>query len=139
MDNASKAVLMAGSVLIAIAVISVSLYMYSIAKGYAETSENTLSVTQIQSFNRFYTAYTDDTIKCIDAINILNRALEDNVKVETPVSEDIIKLSGDTYVATDSKHYLQKKFKYSLERDAAGMVNLVKIDNIAPAPAPAGG
>lgn len=57
MENASKAVVMAGGVLIAIAVISIAIYMYTTARGVASSSEESLSVAQIQSFNKFYTAF----------------------------------------------------------------------------------
>ena len=58
MENASKAVIMAGGVLIAVAVISLALYAYGNFKGYVTSTEQTLTAEQIQSFNRFSTPST---------------------------------------------------------------------------------
>ena len=83
MDNASKALVMAGGVMIAIAIISVAVYFYSSASGYANASAQMLSASQIQSFNRFYTAYNslEGKIRVIDALNLLNRAIEDELDI----------------------------------------------------------
>lgn len=137
MENASRALIMAGGVFIAIAIISVALYAYSNAKGFASANEELLSTSQIQSFNRFYTAYgnSDGTfkqVKCIEAINILNRAVEDEItvletsgkiefEIDPTISKTIYKVAGD-----HSEYYVQNvRFAYS--RDPDGKVNGVTI------------
>ena len=130
MENASRALVMAAGVFIAIAIISVALYAYSNAKGYASSNEALLSASQIQGFNRFYTAYgnSDGTfkeIKCIEAINILNRAVEDGIlpqetsdKIESKI------VSGKTVyvVAGGSTEFYTQKVDYAYARDAEGKV-----------------
>ena len=54
MENASKAIIMAGGVLIAVAIISLALYAYATYRDYANSSEQILSTSQITSFNRYY-------------------------------------------------------------------------------------
>ncbi len=128
MDNASKAIVMAGGVMIALAIISVSLYFYSNAKGYAAQSEELIYTSQIQSFNRFYTAYSSE-VRGIDAVNILNRALEDGV--EAVESSDIIEdRSGDYFSIPDSKNYTGTKLKYDIVYDEVGLVSEVKISDL---------
>lgn len=61
MENASKAVIMAGGVLIAVAIISVALYAYASFKGYTESQEQVLTANQIQNFNRFYESFSEGT------------------------------------------------------------------------------
>ena len=61
MENASKAVIMAGGVLIAVAVISAALYAYMSFKGYTESNEQILTANQIQQFNRFYQSFPEGT------------------------------------------------------------------------------
>lgn len=126
MDNAAKALIMAGGVLIAIGIISVAIYFYSTASDYARASDEVLSVTQIQSFNRFYTAYsTIDGVRVIDAVNILNRALEDNLDDVNVVNNcSSITKEGDFYKVSDSTHFLDK-VTYSIGYDAEGKVNRV--------------
>ena len=117
MDNASKAILMAGGVLIAIALISVAVYAFN--------------SSQIQSFNRFYQEYRTSSgtsvsiIKCIDAVNILNRAVDDGIERE--LSSDIISVSSGNVYSADPKNYTTKQVSYSLSYDPVGRVSKVTI------------
>ncbi|MBQ8299140.1 MAG: hypothetical protein IJX99_04630 [Clostridia bacterium] len=130
MDNISKALVMAGGVLISIAVISIAVSAFSSASNLAKAAEQNMSASQISSFNRFYTAYQTTytgptTIRCIDAVNILNRAIEDDVSVSN--SSSLITRMGDYYVA-DSANYTTRTVKYSLSFiDGVGKVSRVTI------------
>ena len=86
MENVSKAVIMAGSVLIAISLISLAIYAYSYFRNYANTSEQLLSVSQVESFNRYYESFTEGTgtIRGIDALNIYNKAQDDGISCPSP-------------------------------------------------------
>lgn len=127
MENASKALLMAGGMMIAIAVISVALYFYSSARGFANTSEDILSSSQIQSFNRFYTAYEKTNIRVVDALNILNRAIEDGLDTDMINSSNSnIKFQDGHYTVTDPQYYLNSA-SLTLGYDVEGKVNKVTI------------
>lgn len=135
MDNASKAIVMAGGVLIAIALISVAVYAFNSARNFASSADDILSASQIQSFNRFYQEYrtgagTISTIDCIDAVNILNRAVEDDI--EADVTSNLItanNLNGTTVYTADSKNYTTETLSYSLSYDPVGRVSKVTISN----------
>ncbi len=122
MENASKALLMAGGVLIAMAIIGLAVATYSHATDLARENEYALSTSQIESFNRFYTAYIKtysgiNKISCVDAVNILNRAVEDGI---TPVNRStVITKSADGYYQADSVNYLTKTMTYELEYNKA--------------------
>ena len=75
-------------------------------------------------------AGTVSTINCIDAVNILNRAVEDDVERE--VSSNLITASnsnGSTVYSADSKDYTTKTVSYSLSYDPVGKVGKVTISN----------
>ena len=122
MENASKAVIMAGSVLIAVAVISIALYVYSVFSGYAESSEQVLTANQIQSFNRFYESYTQGTgtIRGVDVINIINKAKDDEIENVSGIPSA---LTGNE----QSKAYLNS-YSYSIGYDRQGKVNEITIN-----------
>lgn len=92
MDNASKALLMAGGILIAIAIISVSLYIYSSAQGVAKTSDDMISASAVASFNRYYLSF-GSKINPIDVLNICNRVDDDNDKYASKTSVHKIDLT----------------------------------------------
>lgn len=128
MENASKAVIMAGSILIAIGVISLALYVYSAYRAQAASDAQLLSISQITSFNRFYESYKNSSgkIRGVDVINIYNKAADDSVDeyeiTMVPATIDV-NLTGDE----QSKHYLDL-YKYSIFYDANGRVDKIKIE-----------
>ena len=128
--NLSKALFMAGGVMVSIMIISVMLYAYSNAQSFAVANEAAMTASQIESFNRFYTSYMDSysgttTIRCVDAVNILNRAIEDGVEVS--VSSSYI-TSPSGYYEADSKDYVTKTVQYKPTFDAIGQVTKVTIN-----------
>ena len=132
MDNASRALVMAGGVMIAIAVISVAIYFYSTASGYASQSQQALSASQIQSFNRFYTAYNslNGEIRVVDALNILNRAVEDEV-TESYSGSYIKRVDSKQthhYEPNNEVSYLSKAY-FKLTYDVEGKVSAVAISD----------
>ena len=129
-SNASKALLMAGGVLISMMVIGLAVATYSHAQDLARANEESLSASQIESFNRFYTAYRTTytgptSIRCVDAVNILNRAIEDEVEVVN--SSAYITDAGGYYTALP-ENYTTKNVNYSLEFiDGIGIVDKITI------------
>lgn len=113
MENASKALIMAGGVLIAVAVITLALYTYSYYKDYARSSEQMLTVSQIESFNRFYESYTSEPvgsssylykIRGIDAINIYKKAIADGENDDSFV----VIPNGIPSIVNDSSKFLEE-------------------------------
>ena len=132
MDNASKALVMAGGVMIAMAIIGLAVAALSHAMGFAKENENAMSTSQIESFNRFYTAYVTtytgpSEIRCIDAINILNRAIEDELQAQN--SSAYISNAGGFY-SGDPVNYVDKKVKYELKYNSGiGIIEKVIISD----------
>lgn len=144
MDNASKALIMAGGILIAVLVIGVSMYVITSARGVAKISNERVEANAVQSFNRFYSTYTSDgtevTIKGIDAVNIYRKALDDSKRTdgalhvieisENDVAQSIIDLSnaidGKSEDGAGAENYA-KDYYFSYVVDADGYVYKIKI------------
>lgn len=131
MENASKALIMAGGVLIAMAIIGLAMFAYMSASDFAQANEDALSISQIESFNRFYTAYITtysgtNRIKCVDALNILNRAVEDDVKIILDPSITIISKNNGFYVADPTQYMTEVSYEVSFVKDI-GIVGSVRI------------
>ena len=83
MENASKALLMAGSVLLAIMVISLAMYLY--ANFYQETSqiEGNVEESQVMQFNNQFTKYEDNNqVTIYEVLSMANLATQNNKKYE---------------------------------------------------------
>ena len=135
MENATKALLMAGGVMIAMAIIGLAVAAFTHATGFAKENENAMSTSQIESFNRFYTAYLTsysgpNEVRCIDAINILNRAVEDELEVVIGASAASFITDAGGFYTADPINYVSQKFGYSLKYNSAlGVVEGVRIGN----------
>jgi hypothetical protein len=77
MDNASKALLMAGGILISIAVIGIASFLFASARGVIGESAKAIEIEEVLNFNRFYTSYPSN-IRGIDAVNIQNKVIDNN-------------------------------------------------------------
>lgn len=129
--NLSKSLLMAGGIMISVMVISIMLNAYTEAQTFAEANEAAMAASQVESFNRFYTSYMDSysgttTIRCVDAVNILNRAYEDGVEISV-TSAYITSPNG--YYEADSKDYVTQlvQYKPTFDNDT-GIVTKVTIN-----------
>lgn len=129
MDNASKAIIMAGGILIAVAIISVAIYMFTNAQDVAKASDEILERSQIESFNRFYYAYAplDNTsypITGLDAYNIYNKVINNNIGKEPGDYQYITPPSPGTFM--DVENFL-KPYSVTIGVDSTGLVSSVTI------------
>jgi hypothetical protein len=77
MDNASKALLMAGGILISIAIIGIATYLFASARGAIGETAKAIEIEEVLNFNRFYSSYSSN-IRGIDAVNIKNKVIDNN-------------------------------------------------------------
>ena len=90
MENASKALLMAGGVLLGLIIIYVIVLMASKIKTFQNTGNQAKKESQVASLNRDFEKYTDEDIKGVDIITLINKVLDFNNKdgVENYINYD---------------------------------------------------
>ena len=74
MENASKALLIAGGVLIAILIVSVLVVTLNIVNSNQRTREKALATEQLAEFNQKYEAYNKKALRGTDIITLKNMA-----------------------------------------------------------------
>lgn len=83
MENASKALIIAGGMLIAIMVASLFVYLFVSYSGYAEDMYDKITARQITQANNEYTKYegsNDNTI--YDVVTVINKAKDNNTSLK---------------------------------------------------------
>lgn len=80
MENASKALLMAGGILIAVLTIGIVVYMFNSSSGFFESSEDIEATQQITAFNKQYESYNRKLLRGTDVISVMNKATDNNKK-----------------------------------------------------------
>ena len=86
MENASKALIMAGSVLIALIVIGAFILMLTNLNDYQEKNDTTLQQQQIVEFNNQFSTYDRTGLRGTDMLSLMNRIIDYNSRKTT---EDI--------------------------------------------------
>lgn len=79
MENASKALLIAGGVLIAMIIASVGVYLYGVYHEHAENVMNRLTESQITEFNAKFLAFEGRDLTANELISIINLVRENNI------------------------------------------------------------
>ena len=80
MENASKALIMAASVLIAIVIISAFVLMMSNLTSYQQRNYDVTLTAQVAEFNNQFTTYARDGIRGSEMISLMNKVLDYNTR-----------------------------------------------------------
>ncbi len=104
MENATKALLMAGGVLIGILVLSLAVYLYaSFSHTYEQVNERNLS-KKVINFNTQFTKYINrEDLTIYDIITVVGYGKENNVKVKlnSTILNNLSKKELDNLVKND--------------------------------------
>lgn len=82
MENATKALLIAGGVLIAIIIISVMVVTFQKTGNVSKTYKSNIDEEEITKFNTNFTKYVGEELNIQQAISITNFAKNNNVEVK---------------------------------------------------------
>ena len=116
MENASKALLIAGGILIGLIVVLILVIGYKEISDYYISKESALQVEQLDDFNKQYTPYYRDDVRGSDLLSLINKIVNYNTlnEEEEPIEISIIISSSksgskdffykyDTYYSTNEK------------------------------------
>ena len=80
MENASKALVMAGGILIALLVIGALLLMVNQISDYQKSETSSTKTSQIINYNKEFERFTYSSIKGSDLITLVNKVVDNNKK-----------------------------------------------------------
>ena len=80
MENASKALMIAGGVLLAVLILSVLIYVYSHIQSVERSKAEVLQVEELAKFNREFETYNKNSMYGTDIISVINKAISYNNK-----------------------------------------------------------
>ena len=136
MENASKALIIAGAILLAILIISLGILIYNQASGVV--NNNAMSEVEMQNFNQKFTQY-DGTQRGTTVRALLQAVLSNNLSVDddsrkVSVDGDVSMSADATSAPTDSVNTggsYTVKCEYSESGANQGLIyniNIVRID-----------
>ena len=82
MENASKALIMAGEILIAVLIITLLIYGYTNINQLTMQEKKEAEAQQLQAFNSEYESYNKKLLRGVDVVSVINKAINNNYKYE---------------------------------------------------------
>lgn len=95
MENASKALIIAGGMLLAIITLSLIVYMTTATGRIGEAQDAKTALEQLTAFNMQYEAYNKQVMYGTEVITVINKAIDYNKKLKPIDAEDDIKITID--------------------------------------------
>lgn len=80
MENASKALIMAGEILIGILILGLLVYGYNNWSYFSDEQEKSKEIKQLAAFNREYESYNRRLLRGVEVISLMNKAISNNEK-----------------------------------------------------------
>ena len=125
MENASKALVMAGGILIAIMVIATLIYASSIWGIIPQKQQELDEVKNQTAFNQQYESYDRDSLYGTDLVSVLNKAIDNNEKygVTSNFESMYINIEFDLLTPVEESETTYRRY-YGGEKD--GQIEQIK-------------
>ena len=92
MENASKALIIAGAILLAILIISLGIMIYNQASGVV--NNNAMSEVEIQSFNQKFEQYLGDNVRGANVNSLLSAVRNNNISTDDTSRQITVESAG---------------------------------------------
>lgn len=132
MENASKALIIAASVLVSIVIISAFVLMMSNLTSYQQKNYETELTSQVTEFNNQFTTYARDDIRGSDMVSLINKVVDYNNRKTTDGYKELqLMINIDDSIrqkltySTDGTNYLVTDPDYD-QRTASNLISQPK-------------
>ena len=125
MENATKALLISGGVLIAIIILTVLVKTYSKIGMFQKQQLSKEEAEQIEEFNKDYTKYAGQYVYGTEVITIINKTLDYKEKQGVDIQVNITFVEPYTYKIKD-KEYTTKSINLKNESDVYTFIDFTR-------------
>ena len=138
MENASKALLIAGGILIALLILSALVILFVNLSEYQSSGNLQEKTLQVSKFNNQYEAFNKNDVTLMELKSLYNKIQSNNVKYpEYPISSNIKEIYSDiekNFSEIEEEHKQNKVFKcievkYENEE---GRISEMKFEDVTP-------
>ncbi len=125
MENATKALLMAGGVLIAILIITIFIAVLQSTGGVSKRYKESISSEQITTFNSNFTKYLGQDLTIHEVVTICNFAKDNNIHIVNSIING--KTEADILDDINTPNKITYKLRI-LEYNTNGFIDKIKFD-----------
>ena len=97
MENASKALIIAGAILLAILIISLGIMIYQQAAGVVDS--NSMTEVEVSSFNQKFEQYLGDKVRGANVNSLISAVNTNNLSVDDESRKVTLKGGGSTTIS----------------------------------------
>lgn len=121
MENASKALMIAGGVLIALMIITLLVLMFTSISDVFKSEDEIKRIEELEAYNKEYESYNRKLLRGADIISLMNKAISNNKKYEDAIEEYEISIKFElvedlaVYRRIKIKNPQTKKDEYKIE------------------------
>jgi len=128
MENASKALIIAGAILISILLISIGIMVIQSANGVIDSAGTTMDAQAKQTFNAQFQQYTGESVRGSTVKTLLNAIIASNGSNDQKVEIDG-SLGTDPAAAVGSVS-ASAKYKVTFTTTTDGVINKISINKV---------
>ena len=110
MDNASKALIMAGAILIAVAIVGIGIYIFSASNSLTNNAVNQIDTIAVQMFNNTFTQYAVGV--GMDSTEVINGTRASQLAEVAKSTSGVTLVAPESFTAT-------KGYTVEYEKDAS--------------------
>ena len=152
MENASKALLMAGGILIALLIIGSLVLLFSNLQDYQNKTDVSTKQSQVAKFNNQFEPYNKKDLTLMELKSVYNKIVSNNKKyleysIANNINDNLINAksssgnvadyfferNGKKYTEIDESEKMNRVFKcISTDYDANGRINKMQFEDITP-------
>lgn len=115
MENASKALLIAGTVLIAIIMVSIAVYLFALYSSQTKEYNATISAIELQKFNSKFDVYIGRSdITAQEIVTVVNLSKEYGNQIQIYLGNSTIEFTASNTQEDFIKNNQDKQFKCTL-------------------------
>ena len=133
MENAAKALLMAGGVLIGILILTLAAYLYASFGGTSQVIQDRMDSNELEQFNNKFISYQSKECTIYDVLTVVNMANEFNDKNELSPSDTdyYIEVEGPNIKNNLTINFVKNNWnKYSTTSAGEFKLNIYKVEKI---------
>lgn len=136
MENASKALIMAGGILIALMILGALMLMFSNLSAYQNQNDASTKDSQIAEFNNQFSPYDKDDLTLMEMKTLYNKIESYNKKNNDKIITNIEKVCSDigiditkSFTSIDEEHKINRRFECkSVGYDSNGRINNMQFE-----------
>ena len=134
MENASKAILIAGAVLLVIAIVGIGMTIFITARDNIEDMDNQISTLAVTAHNNKFNIY-EGNVSGAQVLDCIQKAMSNNSNqdidpefkgITVKINDVIVVEEGVTEYKTPSDFKANGKYKGTVEYDASGIVKTIE-------------